>query len=60
MSAFATNLGELKTFVMTLRARLIDRNFRPNLKKDLEDEDDDAVNSKCETQAEAEALYTGG
>ena len=34
--------------------------MRPNLKRDLEDEDDDEVNSKCANQAEAEALYTGG
>lgn len=30
------------------------------MKKDLEDEDDDETNSKCLTQDEVEALYTGG
>ena len=47
MSAFATNLGEVQTLAKALRDRLQDRSFRPNLKSDVEDEDDDRVNSMC-------------
>ena len=46
MSTFATNVGELKTFGEAALKRLVDRAFLPNIKKDLEDEDDDAANTK--------------
>jgi len=37
----------------------MDRNFQPNLKKDIEDEDDDEPNSKLKIQADLEAMYMG-
>jgi hypothetical protein len=39
--------------------RLKDRGFKPNLKKDLEDEDDDEPNSKINIQKDLNELYTG-
>ena len=38
----------------------MDRGFAIDIKKDLEDEDDDEPNSKMTTQEEMEELYTGG
>jgi hypothetical protein len=60
MSTFASNVAELKKIGEAAMKRLIDRGFLPNIKKDLEDEDDDTANTKQEGQMEVEALYTGG
>lgn len=60
MSTFATNAGELKKIGEATFFRVKDRSGLPNLKKDLEDEDDDEVNTKIIVQAEIETLYTGG
>ena len=45
-SAIATNISEIKTIAKSSFDRFKDRGFKPNLKKDLEDEDDDAPNTK--------------
>lgn len=45
LSALTTNIPEVKQFVQAQAKRLADRRFRPNLKKDPEDEDDDEVNT---------------
>jgi hypothetical protein len=60
MSTFATNVGEIKKIGQAGILRLKDRGGLPNIKKDLEDEDDDEVNTKIYVQDEVEALYRGG
>lgn len=60
MSTFATNVGEVKKIGEASAKRLVDRKGLPNIKKDLEDEDDDEVNTKQILQLDVEALYTGG
>ena len=45
-SAIASNITEIQVLVTSGFARLKDRRFKPNLKKDLEDEDDDEPNTK--------------
>jgi len=37
----------------------MDRGYKFDIKKDLEDEDDDEPNSRATTQEELEELYTG-
>ena len=46
MSTFATNLPEIRNYGKALIARFKDRGLLPNLKKDVEDEDDDETNTK--------------
>jgi len=46
MSTFATNISEIKRYLQAQFVRLQDRGFSPNIKKDLEDEDDDTPNTK--------------
>lgn len=60
MSTFATNVPEIKNFVTILVKRFKDRGLKPNLKKDVEDLDDDETNTKLIVQKEVEDLYTGG
>lgn len=60
MSTFATNAGEIKKLAQASVERLKDRMGKPNIKKDLEDEDDDEVNTQQILQANIEKLYTGG
>jgi hypothetical protein len=45
-SAIASNISEIKKYVQSQFNRFKDRSFKPNLKKDLEDEDDDEPNTK--------------
>lgn len=59
LSSFATNFNECQKMFFAEIARLIDRGFRPNLKKDLEDEDDDEPNTKLRIQNEVQNLYHG-
>lgn len=59
MSTFATNAGEMKKLVKASVDRLRDRMGQPSIKKDLEDEDDDEVNTKQVLQEDIEKLYTG-
>ena len=59
-SAIASNLEEIKTIAKSSFDRFKDRGFKPNLKKDLEDEDDDEPNTKIKVQNDLNALYTGG
>lgn len=40
--------------------RLHDRRYKPNIKKDLEDEDDDTPNTRLRIQDDLNQLYTGG
>ena len=60
MSAVSTNFPELNKLQKSLVARLKDRSYAPNIKKDLEDFYDDEVNTKLKNQEDLEALYTGG
>jgi hypothetical protein len=60
MQTFTTNVTEMKNMSDGFLARLKDRGYLPNTKKDEEDEDDDETNTKLIVQAEVEALYTGG
>jgi hypothetical protein len=60
MSTFATNVGEIRNIEGALLKRLKDRGFLPNIKKDMEDEDDDEANTKLIVQKEVEELYNGG
>jgi len=46
VSAFAVNLKEIAVFIYKEALRCRDRGFKLRLKKDLEDEDDDAPNTK--------------
>ena len=46
MTAIISNINELKELVQVSTARFNDRGFKLNIKKDLEDEDDDEPNSK--------------
>ena len=50
LSALATNIPEVTGYLKVELKRLFDRGFKPNLKKDLEDEDDDEPNSKLKLQ----------
>lgn len=59
LSAIASNIPELKGYIQTEIKRLFDRGLRPNLKKDLEDEDDDEPNSKQKLQDQLNKLYLG-
>jgi hypothetical protein len=45
-SAIASNISEIKKLITSTFDRLKDRSGLPNLKKDLEDEDDDEPNTK--------------
>jgi hypothetical protein len=60
MSAISTNITEINKLYQASYARFKDRKFSPNIKKDLEDEYDDVVNTKLKAQEDLEALYTGG
>jgi hypothetical protein len=58
-SALVSNITEIRKLVTSTLRRLKDRGFKPNLKKDLEDEDDDEPNSKFKVQKDLNDLYTG-
>jgi hypothetical protein len=45
-SSITTNISEVQKFINVTFKRFRDRGFKPNIKKDLEDEDDDTVNTK--------------
>jgi hypothetical protein len=45
-SAISTNIQEIRKLITSSLKRFKDRGFKPNLKKDLEDEDDDTPNTK--------------
>lgn len=49
LSAFATNFNECQKMGFKEMQRIVDRGFKPNLKKDVEDEDDDEPNTKMAT-----------
>ena len=59
LSAILTNVPEYQAYLKIELKRLIDRGFKPNLKKDLEDEIDDEPNSKQKLQVQLNELYTG-
>lgn len=46
LSAILTNVPEFQKFMKVELSRLVDRSFKHNLKRDLEDEIDDDPNSK--------------
>lgn len=46
LSAVVTNIPEVQEYIKVEAKRFVDRGFKPNLKKDLEDEVDDQPNSK--------------
>lgn len=52
-------MPELQKYLHTESKRLIDRDFKPNLKQDLDDEIDDEPNSKMKLQAQLNDLYMG-
>ena len=45
-STFVSNTADIKKFGNALVMRLLDRGFKPALKKDLEDDLDDDVNTR--------------
>jgi len=49
MSPFLSNSADLKNMIRTFALRLWDRNFSMELKKDPDDEGDDAPNTKKKT-----------
>lgn len=53
------NIKELAIFLRKLYKRHKDRGYKSNIKKDLEDMDDDVPNSKLKIQKDLEDLYTG-
>lgn len=59
MTSVISNFNEVKQLYEVMTSRFSDRGYKFNIKKDLEDEDDDEPNSKQETQEELEELYTG-
>ena len=59
MTSVISNTKEVKQLYGVMSSRFTDRGYKLNIKKDLEDEDDDEPNSKKETQEELEELYTG-
>lgn len=59
LSAVFTNIPEIQEYVKAEATRLMDRGFKPNLKKDLEDEIDDEPNSKLKLQDHLDELYLG-
>ena len=54
-----SNISELKTLFEINAKRFIDRDKNMNIKKDIEDDGDDEVNTKQLTQDELNELYTG-
>ncbi len=46
LSSIFSNFSEMFKFILAEYQRLLDRGYKSNLKNDLEDEDDDEVNSK--------------
>lgn len=59
MSAFLSNIADMRLFVISSLKRFYDRGYKVNLKKDPEDEDDDEPNTKKKIQKELENLYMG-
>ena len=59
VSALISNFGELKELAKINFKRFMDRDRKFNVKKDIEDDGDDEVNSKQLTQDELNDLYTG-
>ena len=49
MTALLSNFSEIKKLLETFLERFSDRGYKINVKKDLEDEDDDEPNSKMQT-----------
>lgn len=59
ISAIVSNVGELKGLAEINFNRFMDRDKNLNVKKDIEDDGDDEVNTKQLTQDDLNDLYTG-
>lgn len=52
LSAFIGGISDLREYSAVLIARLYDRRFRSTVKMELDDEDDDKVNTRMKTMQE--------
>lgn len=58
-SAIISNSADMNKYIKSILIRCLDRRCRKHVKRDVEDEDDDDVNTTRRTQNDLIAVYTG-